>query len=241
MRILTPDVVKAGSKRAENEQRNRVRGMSQEEERLVKSINDLREEEKEELQKKKERETMSEAALGVKKTVLQSEVESLEARKAAALRPVHEVEMLVVQREQEVSLKEKEHDQRVVRFSEANERLSERIEKADDRDQEMDERDEAILLKEKGIEAANEQIKKSAEALSGKWVEYHDSVSALNARGEELDKREALAAASEKANVIRAAELDEQAFRQSEKERQIASQYEQLEKASDEIYKLKNQ
>lgn len=243
--LLTPDEVKKGPSQAVEELQGRVRDLSNEETRLVNSINFMREEEREALSKKAERDEVSQSRPGAKKVILENEVEILEARKNEALIPVRVIEEHVNQRAKENETNALQLSQREIRLKTAEEKNVETAERLHDKQQDLDEREEKIQHGESGIVAAKDEVKKSAAALGKKWAAYHEAIATTNEeaakRNEELEKREKVVEAGEKANEIAKEENEKRALEYKEKDKEIADRYATLERATTEILGKKSQ
>lgn len=202
MDILTPEGIRTEKQGVQQEAQSRVRDLAREEERLVLSVNQLRNEEAEEIEKKKVRETESEAQLGTRKTVLAQEVDSLEARKADALKPVDkrigeivEREGAMDAREQLLAKKDAEHIQKDEAIKRREQAAGEHEARNVARAVELDTRD--IQTK-----ARAEEVDRSTQALSAKALEQ----SIQEQKGNQLLlEREAELERREKINDIREA------------------------------------
>lgn len=237
--LLTPESVKSDSQSQAREQQARVRDLSIEEERLIKSINDLRRDEVDE--KARIREDVAtfrnDAQVEVSKLDLvisnkKREVESLEARRAEAMRPIEEIrqeaEALMDQAQKRADdVKEREDKQK-----EADEAHTEALEKLHDRKQLADEREAALDNRQEMVKQEEQRSKESLEGIAQRWAHFHETVAAKDT---ELTQREAVVSAGEQANIIKAKELDQKEADYKEKDREIASRYEALERAHIEI------
>lgn len=235
MRILTPEAAKKGSSVAEDELRARVRDLSAEEERLVKSVNSLRAEEESEKERigrdteafradaRAERDRLS-AEISAK----ESEVGKIEERRAETMKPIEDVRAEADARNE----KSKECEAALSKATdELNILSADLAERANDRRQELDEREEDIRRREKGIEAEETALKESEKRLVGKWAEIHATIESLNERTSDLEQRENRAATAEKANEDRAVFLDGQDRALADRERLLRSNYQALEAA----------
>jgi hypothetical protein len=233
--LLTPEAVKDGSSRQGRELAGRVRDLYDEENRLVNSINKLREEERAEKKRVAEESEKDQATIAVRKTVLVREVESLESRKEQALKPAR----LVEEEARKVLADNVAYglvlDGRAVELKTSQDKATEKLEEIHDRKQLLDEREAKLDTREVGIAAAEAEVSRSTLALGDRWVAYDAAVAVSNEREVALALREAAADVCVKANDIRAEALDRKDAEQAERERGIVDGYAALEAARREI------
>lgn len=231
MRILTPEDAKKGSSAAKDELMATVRDLSAEEERLVKSINSLRADEKAERDRIEVAMETFRADAKAERDRLSSEITGLEARRAEALKPI----ALVIAEAEERNQRSKDREDAVASreksAKDADELQAEALERIHDRQQELDERSKSLDAREAGIKGEEKSLGESEKRLVGKWAELHAASEAFNERARDLQQREDRASASEKANEIRAAALDDRENGLEGRERLLRSNYQALEEA----------
>lgn len=202
MDILTPEGIRTEKQGVQQEAQSRVRDLAREEERLVLSVNQLRNEEADEIEKKKVRETESEAQLGTRKTVLAQEVDSLEARKADALKPVDKRIGEIVEREQSVDARQKLLDGKDEEQSRKDSILKQREIAASEHEGRNIARTGELDTRDIQTKARAEEVDRSTQALSAKSLEQ----SIQEQKGNQLLlEREAELERREKINDIREA------------------------------------
>lgn len=237
MVLLDPTEIKDEKKQHELEAQRRIASLGAEESAANKRVNDALAREK----KEKER-IAAEAEQGVplletKKTILQTEVAALEARKTEALRPVHEKEAAAEAKRIENNEQGELIAQKLAQLDRDQETLVERTEMVKEQEQENAQTKEKLDRRAKGITEQEAEIQRSAIQLGEKWVEYHE---AIITRDNGLKTREQKVASDAKANEIYAAELKKVEVAQVAKDRAIADKYATLERAIKEFERKKN-
>lgn len=240
--LLTSESVKQGSQIQEQEQRARMRDMSAEEERLIKSINELKIAEQEEKDRVKEdvaefRNKAHIEVVEIDNVIVgkKREVEALEVRREEAMKPIEEVRKEAdernaksKEREEAAALLEKElNDRDEVSLNE--------IEKFEDRKQLQNEREENLDKREEKVKAEEAISKESLAGVNKRWAEFHEVVAV---KEKEFDTREAAVNAGEQANLAKAEELEKVSNEQSHQHRQIADKYETLGRARAEFERM---
>lgn len=233
--LLTPEAVKEGSSRQGREQEARNNHFADEENRLVLSINSLREEERAEKRRIAEESEKDQSTMAVRKTVLVREVEALESRREQALKPARLVEEEARKVLADNLAYGKVLDGRAAELSSSQERATAKLEDLHDREQLLDEREAKMDAREVGIAAAEAEVGRSTAALGDKWVELGAAVAAANERAADLAVRESAVGVAARANDIRAESLDRKDADQAQRERGIVDGYAALESARREI------
>jgi hypothetical protein len=240
--LLTPESVKEGSTSQQQEQRARMRDMAIEEERLIKSINDLQAFEKEEEARVREsvasfRNTaqadMMETELFLAKK--RKEIEPLEARRAEAMKPIEEIRAEAEERNQKSQEREDAVAGREKAADERNEQYVEDLENLDDRKQLLDEREEILAEREMRVKEEEEKSKESLKGVNLRWAELHELIAVTDAN---MKQRESLVSAGEQANNIRAKELETRHVELLQRSRQLTDQYETLGRARTEFERM---
>lgn len=243
IQLLTPSKVRSDSLEQEREQRARVRDLSSEEERLVRSINYLRKEEEDEKARIREdvadfRNKAQVEILGVDKQILEKkkEVEDIETRRKEALRPIEEIEQEARNRNEQSKQRVQILNDRQIEIDKQEARITEEWEAIDDRKQLLDEREEELNTRESKIKLAEDQLKESTNGLNERWAQFHIAVAE---KEKELVDRENAVRAGEEANRIQLAEFAQLEKDYQQKDREIKDRYATLERAADEIRGLK--
>lgn len=232
MELLSPEKIKDEKKVGTEEARRRVSGLGKEESDLVLRINLLRHDEEDYLERKHLRETQSDAELGVTKTVLEREVEILEARKKVALEPIHSVEReanaLMANAQQAALTNEElgkvlEEDKRALVARETAVKSEEEAQKVT-RDA-LTARDGIIAVREEKIAQRTAQLAEDVAAHSLK-VATDDA---------EMVKRENTVKAEARTNYLAHLDQEERARKQNDKDKEIEDRYAQLHKTATEL------
>ena len=236
--LLSPETVKNTAAKGEQEARIRVRDLALEEERLVKSINDLRAEETQAKNDLREKVAQARNDAQVEMNEIELAIAPLRAERVELMKPIDQLrieteehnrasedrEHAVTDREHVVTDKEKElSDREAILLSTTA-----------DRNQLLDEREKTLNEREEKVRAEEQRVKDSLNGVNERWAQFHTTVAA---KEEELIKREAAVNAGEQANQTRSEQLDKREIEQKEHDRQIADRYETLASAEREIIK----
>lgn len=234
MQILTPEKIKTDQTDAKRQQSARIRDLSLEEEKLIKSVNDLRIQEREAKAEIDKNISDYRAIKKSEKTALQSDVSGLEARKVEAMKSVDALkdrynEALKGVEDRELALTKRELIQQ-----ERESTLSAELITVEATKKQQATRETEINRREHELKIAEERHFESSQELSGRWTLFHSSVSEKET---ELAKRK---------SAITATEISLETLRESfakkeesyqEKNREIASRYGALEITAAEISK----
>lgn len=239
IQILTPDDTKAGPSRAFEEQRGRVRALGDEETRLALSVNDLRETERTERERIDAETQKLRNNFTAERVSLELDIKRLVDARAPLLVPIEELRKEAEdrnarskERESAVSAREAAVLAREQGMKEADEALAERLEAVADKEQETNERDEKSVEREKKAAQVEEQATASLRRANEKWTAFN---LAADAKEKKIAEREAAVIMGEKANSARAAELDKQAKKNDEKQRELQSNYQALAQAKEHL------
>lgn len=233
MTLLDPSEIKDEKKQRELESQRRITALGAEEAAANKRVNDLLERERQE----KERIALEAGpGLGIAKSILQTEVEALEVRKAEALRPVTEVLAEAEAKRIENNQQGELIAQKSAQLDHDRELLLDQAEKVKDQEQENTRIKIKLDSRDKKITEAEGELKKSAIDLGEKWVEFHKAVSDNE---KNLVDRETKIASDAKANEVRAAELEKVAEQQASEHLTIADKYKTLQSAIAEFERKK--
>lgn len=234
--LLTPETVKNDSQKQEQEQRVRIRDLSIEEDRLIKSINTMREEERSEKERIETGMVQFRAEAKAERDRLSADVTSLESRREEAMKPIQEIRNEAMEKNARAGEREESVAKRDEALTKAekefHEFVVEKTEKIRDTEQIHAEREEDLDKRQNRIQAEEDRLKESSTGLAQRWVDFHKAVDAKNA---ELTSRESAVSAGEQANRIRSAELDKAEIHYKEKDREIKDRYETLASAEREI------
>lgn len=234
--LLTPESVKNDSQRQEQEQRMRVRDLATEEDRLVRSINNMRSEEVSE--KERIEKAMTEYRLEAKneRDRLSADIGSLEARRSEAMKPVEAVLAEAIQKRADAETLAADVAERDEKLKKDEKSLQDHkvdiLEKLHDRVQLLDEREASLDKRENRIKAEEDQSKESAKGLAQRWVDFHIAVDAKN---KELTDREVTLTTREAITLIKETEQAKTTKDQFERERRLVDGYATLESARKEI------
>ena len=232
MKLLSPEKIEKEEKRSDEELRSRVEKLKVEETKVAKQLNALKEEERKQKHHLDVFIVETEAQLGVKKTILFQEVESLEKRKEEALKPINEIknnaEKLLNDARtanDRLNAKNAEFD---AKFKENNEKITERLEDVIDKEHEISDKSTELDNRELGIKAAETEIKKSTDNLGAEWVKFHEKVYVVNG---DLERREKEVEDAKKANDAIRQSNEAEAARLRQEDRAIRDKYVALEQA----------
>lgn len=228
MQLLSPEKIKDEKKTGAEEARVRTGALAKEENDIVFRINLLRQDEEDYLKRRQEREEKDQPGLLVKKTVLEQEVEALEARKKAALEPIFSLEReanaLMANAKQAVLSNEEwgaalkiQKDVLVARET--------AVKQAEDDNKAAA---EAIVARETAIEPKEAEIRRQTEELAAKVAAH--SVKAAN-DDEAMARRESKVQQDVRIVEIETQRQKEKDIEQNERERGLQVRYAALEKA----------
>lgn len=234
---LDPNEIEAEKKREDSSVQKRRNALAEEEAILIGRVNDLRDIEKREKDRIRTEVEEAQAAADLKIGSLQSEVTALESRRAAALKPISELQAQADGRIAAVEVREKACEEREKDLLPRERAVMERAEHQIDLQEDLDECKEDLDLREKGIAAEELRLKGSEESLAAKWSDFHATVYAKNA---ELETRESSIRSAEQSNETVRQSLDIQRKDQDERERQLRDRYETLGKAVKEFEQKQN-
>ena len=206
--LLSPETVKNTAAKGEQEARIRVRDLALEEERLVKSINDLRAEETQAKSDLREKVAQARNDAQVEMNEIELAIAPLRAERVELMKPIDQLrieteehnrasedrEHAVTDREHVVTDKEKElSDREAILLSTTA-----------DRNQLLDEREKTLNEREEKVRTEEQRAKDSLNGVNERWVQFHAVVAS---KEEEIIKRESAINVGEEANKIRAQRL----------------------------------
>lgn len=174
MKLLDPKEAKEVKDKSEEEKIQRLRKLSEEECRLVTSINNLNEEEKKIKQRLEIETHKTNEKLKIRKSILSVEVEALEKRKDEAMKPVKEIRIESEKIKNEYETELKELLERKAKIAKDEDDLIEKFEKINDTEDEYRNKFLNLEKREAGIQSAEEEIKRSTLNLSKEWVKFHE-------------------------------------------------------------------
>lgn len=237
MNLLDPNEIKEEKKATADQSQRLIHALSEEEARINKELNLLRENAKIEKQKIEAETTAFIESQKTRKEELVKEVTGLEARRSEALKPIE-----VVKIEADTTMEEaKKALSRALQREKDAEALHEaNLDLADDlkdKKEELHDREQRVEKKENINIVEERRLKDSANTLANKWVAFHTAVNTSNVNFENKEKR---IANTEKVLDIRKAELDKRDVLQTEHRRQIRDKYQTLARAIEEAKKKYN-
>lgn len=237
MNLLDPNEIKEEKKGNAIASQKLISALSEEEAKINKDLNLLRENAKIEKEKIEAETTEFIQGQKTKKEDLLKEVTVLEARRSEALKPIEVVktEANTTMEEAKTALsralaKEKEVDA----LHEENLDLADKL--ADKKD-ELAQRERDVESRENANIREDLRLKDGNKKLADKWVEFHTKVNLSNTNFENKEKR---IAGTEKVLDIRKAELDKRDALQTEHKKQIRDKYQTLARAIEEAKKKYN-
>lgn len=233
--ILKPEEIKEQGRKAEEERKLRTTALEAEETRLVNRVNLLREEEQAVRKATDDAVQKMRNEYAAEKCELEVELEPLRKERADLMKPIEDVRKEAddrnaksKEREDAVAKREADLEGDKKAFGEYE---TERMEKLADRAEELDERGQNLAERDVAAKKQEEAAKASAQALVGRWAEYHAAADAFNGRVKDVEEREQRASTAEKANQDRAGQLDERERGLEGRERLLRSNYQALEEA----------
>lgn len=232
MDILTPDSIEKSRTQARTEQGARISGMAMEEERLVKSINDLREEEKNEKERidtdvedyAKEAQARKDIA-AAEATRVEDSLVFLREERAELMKPILPIKEAAEKALAEARTKNEEADTRIEiadkREAALDTRESDLVERETEaarREARNTDRDVALDDRERNLNADRETF----EAEKAAWYEKQQAVE------DAIAHREEAVAGRERSVADQQATFAKREFDYQEKDREIKSRYEAL-------------
>lgn len=237
MNLLDPNEIKEEKKGNAIASQKLITALAEEEAKLNKALNLVKENAKIEREKIEAETTEFVESQKTIKSDLIKEVTGLEARRAEALKPVKDVtaEANTTLEEAKTAL-----SRALTKEKEAEALHEENLDLADtlkDRKEELDERERKVKSKEDIAVTEDRRLKDSANTLADKWVQFHTTVTTTNSNFENKDKR---IADAEKVLDIRKKTLDERDAFQTQHVKQIRDKYATLGRAIEEAKKKYN-
>jgi len=238
MEILTPEKVQSDKEVAVQEQKSRVIRTAEEEARIIKELNDARDQEEKEVETKKSALLTEIAPLEERKQRLEDDCIALEKRRTEAMRPIYEL-----REEAEHTLKVAKEKMNSIEAIEVSARAKEDLadKKLDELDEASDilmERSAKLDTREKNIATQEEWNRTSTDELSAKWLSYHQAVKRFD---DAVIEKELRIASRESACAIKETDLSLKEADLSNREIQVADRYLTLQHASEDFEKRKKQ
>lgn len=232
MQLLSPEQIKGDRVEGITSTQIRIAALGREEQLAVSRLNDAKDTDAKE--RSRITEDFNDFAFKIEqqKALLQGEVEELERRRVAALKPIKDLHAEAIQVMGYAKIAKvvvDEHDRDLVHREMA---LKDRLEDVLDRESELDTREEQILQREKALTGEEERLRVGSNTLQGEWTRFYSAVAAKNA---ELLDRESKVAAETKANEAVRIEQEARQVQQDEKDREIADRYATLVRSTEEI------
>lgn len=211
--------------------------LADEETRLTKSVNMLRDEEEATNARIGKAIAEGQSRYSARISDLKNEIEGLEARRSDALIPIGKIEedakarlAAAILREESVSLREEK-----VKGRESD--LLDGIDSLNEQRDLISEEVSSLERRSRGIAAQESEIEAQAKRVSEEWIKFHKAVNEQNAS---LAMREAAVRDMAAANDAIREVLDRKENEQRNKDIEIRDRYAQLEKSSAEIFKKTN-
>lgn len=208
MELLSPDKIQVEKRRGEQEARIRTAALSAEESRLARRINQARALAEKEIDRlNKSVEERNEEAKK-KKTILERQVDDLETRRAAAMRPIKKIEEEAKQKLLEANDRLLQIEAMTITLKQERAQVIEQARLQARQNQTLTVRENKIGYKEAGITAGENKLLESARELGQKWTELNQAMSQVNRLKEAMAVKAIKMAEIERLNEIRQKELD---------------------------------
>ena len=237
MNLLDPNEIKSDKKENADQSQRLIRVLSEEEAKLNKEVNILRENsiaEKDAIKKDTDEFVARET---LRKEELTKEVNGLEQRRAEALKPIEsiraEADTHLNEAKQALARAEEKERGADTKY-EQNVDLAEKLEEKKD---ELAEREDKVTIREDRATVEESRLKDSANALTDKWVKLHSETNRINVDFENREKR---ISDREKVLDIRQAQQEEREVLQTEHRKAIRDKYATLARAIEESKKKHN-
>lgn len=240
MELLTQDKINMHKKIARSETQHRNMLLSQEEQRLVLSVNTLKKEEAEARLKREQEEIERQKGLGHIKTVLDTQVAVLEERRKEALKPV-DVERAEVQAIREENKKtEQALDDRENELDKNDYTLCQRELRAGERDIEFKRNEANLKIKSQKVQTDADNIVNKEIDIKRRQESLKNREDLSEQREIEVLQREHNASASEHANQVRSEQFIETEQKFIADDRALTDKYNTLQRAIIEANKKHN-
>lgn len=237
MNLLDPNEIKEEKKANADQSQKLIHALSEEEARINKELNLVRESARLEKEKIEAETSTFIESQKTRKEDLIKEVAGLEQRRVEALKPIEQVK---TEAETTLETAKKALSRALQREKDADALHEENLDLADDlkdKKEELHDREQRVEKKENINIVEERRLKDSANTLANKWVAFHEAVNTSNVNFENKEKR---IQATEKVLDIRKAELDKRDVLQTEHRRQIRDKYQTLARAIEESKKKYN-
>lgn len=232
MQLLTSEEIKTKTDAIATQQKERVMKMNREENESAERLNTARMKEEKETAEIRERMSEMERTATEREYELVKLIDSLEARKREAEKPI-QISMKEAEEKHEENRREKaEMEEERERIGERAEELREKMEHMSDMDEELEERRKKVEMREAKNDEVEKKMKEQAETLSEKWAQYHGAVHVWN---EETRTQKGLIEAGRKANEEVKRMNEEEKMRLTQERRAIHDGYLALEQAKKHI------
>lgn len=234
MEPLDPEKVKMDSNETAAESRQRTFEAAQEESRIIKQLNQTRQQDKEEREKIRRETDEFIRIQTAKREAVRLEVSTLESQRAEAMKPVTELREEAKRRVADVEIREKNVAIQEQKNRDKEEMLLDRLEAAEDTNASLIAKEKELDWRQDKIAESESKLKDSTKELSQKWLDFHKAVATKN---EDFVKREKVLKDFTLAN-----EQEREGFKKirkelSDKDRAITDKYQTLLMASEEFEK----
>lgn len=241
MELLKPEPIQEQHKKQQTDRQKNVQKLNALESSLVRRINTVKDQERECREKYRRATADLEGYFSAHKSELLSEVTVLENRKKKALKPIQDTI-----RESERLLKEISEASALLASErravvQSKNELVQRTERVVEREQAVTEREDDAAVRETKADSVERELKRSTEALTTKWQEYHEAVNDLKDREKEHEKKVATYQATIRATDARSRELDRERKELDKERLQLDDRRRVIKQAMEEVNKKKNE
>jgi hypothetical protein len=206
--LLSPTKIQAEKRCGEQEARIRTTALAAEESALAKRLNQARSSAQKEIDRLNKSVEERNAEARVKKTILERQVDDLETRREAALRPIKKIEEETNRRLLEANERLLQVEDIRIELENERSRIKEQTRLLIKQSQSIEEREKKINYKEAGIIAGQNKLDESARDLGQRWTELNQAKAQFNREKEVMAVKALKTAEIERMNVIRQKELD---------------------------------
>lgn len=167
-----------------------------------------------------------------RKSFLTQEVESLEARRREALKPIDEMRVEAQEKMKVLEAREQEIEKNEQILLDREHAVLDHLEALSDREGQIGKKELDIENRFAAVEIEEARLRSLGEGLSKKWGKYHQTVYSAN---QDLERREREVENVRQANESFKKSLDQIAEQQAKEWRAIKDGYATLQRAQDEI------
>ena len=209
MKLLNPNEIRADRNESNEQAKIRAWKLANEESRLARDINILREKSKEETEKINNEVAEHKKQKEIEKAQLISEVENLREQKARLLAPIDDIRKdaeEILRKAETHALDIRREMEYVARDREKNQEFAEHLK---DREGTLNEWQDDISKKADKVINEESRLKSSAERLAEEWVKYHKAVTDYNILIKEFENKSDELCISEQSIINKRESLDQ--------------------------------